>query len=57
MKRAGAVFLGFVAVSVAAGALWVANRSVTPRDASWQDVEAQAASGGYGLSWVGMSPE
>lgn len=36
-------------VIVAGSALWLTSRVVTPREASWDDVLAQAERGGYGV--------
>ena len=39
--------LAFVAIAITAGALWFTNRSVTPKEASWADIQAEAKQGGY----------
>ena len=39
--------LAFVAIAITAGALWLTNRSVTPKEASWADIQAEAKQGGY----------
>lgn len=39
--------LTFVAIAITAGALWFTNRSVTPQEATWEDVTAEAQQGGY----------
>ena len=39
--------LAFAAIAVTIGALWFTNRSVTPKEATWEDVHAQAKLGGY----------
>ncbi len=36
-----------LAVAVSLGALWLTNSSVTPKEASWDDVLQEAVSGGY----------
>ncbi|MCK7513366.1 MAG: hypothetical protein MZV70_61260 [Desulfobacterales bacterium] len=36
-----------VAVAAALGALWLTNGAVTPKEATWDDVLAEAKSGGY----------
>ena len=41
--------LALIAIAVTIGALWFANRSVTPKEASWDDVVAEAETGGYKL--------
>ena len=38
-----------VAVIVVAAALWLTNQVVTPKEATWDDVNAEAKSGGYRL--------
>jgi len=39
--------LAFMAIAITAGALWSSNRSVTPKEATWEDVQAEAKQGGY----------
>ena len=39
--------LAFVAIAITAGALWFTNGSVTPKEATWEDVQAEAKLGGY----------
>ena len=34
-------------LAVIAGALYVTNKSVTPKKATWKDIQAEAKSGGY----------
>ncbi len=41
--------LTFVAVGVAIAALWWTNQAVTPKEATWDEVRAEAKSGGYHL--------
>ncbi len=41
--------LTLVAVSVAIAALWWTNQAVTPTEATWADVQAEAQRGGYRL--------
>ena len=36
-----------VALTITAGYLWHANRDVTPKTATWEDVLAEARQGGY----------
>lgn len=36
-----------VAVAITIGALWLTNRAVTPKEASWEDVRIEAGRGGY----------
>ena len=38
-----------MAVVITAGALWYSDRTVTPGDATWEDVVAEARAGGYRL--------
>jgi len=40
-------FFVFMAIAVTAGALWFTNRSVTPKEATWEDVQSEAKHGGY----------
>ncbi len=47
MQNRPATFLAFVAVLLTVGALWFTNRAVTPRQATWDDVLAEAKEGGY----------
>ena len=39
--------LALVAIAITAGALWFTNRSVTPKEATWEDIQAEAKQGGY----------
>ncbi len=42
--------LGIIILMIASGAaLWLTSRAVTPQEASWDDVLAQAQRGGYGV--------
>lgn len=41
--------LAVLAVVVTAGALWFTDRAVTPKEATWEDVVAEAQAGGYRL--------
>ncbi len=41
--------LAVLAVVVTVGALWFTNRAVTPKEATWEDVQAEAKAGGYRL--------
>jgi 3-mercaptopyruvate sulfurtransferase SseA len=47
MHNRKTALLAFVAVLLTVGALWVTNRAVTPKQATWDDVLAEASSGGY----------
>jgi hypothetical protein len=42
-----AVIMTLAAVAAALGALWLTNGAVAPREATWEDVLAEAKSGGY----------
>ena len=41
--------LALVAVGLTIGYIWYGNRSVTPKKATWDNVRAEAAQGGYRL--------
>jgi hypothetical protein len=41
--------LALLAVCLTIGYIWYGNRSVTPPKATWDDVQAEAAQGGYQL--------
>jgi predicted sulfurtransferase len=43
------IIIIIVAVAAAMSALWLTQRSVTPKKATWDDVLAEARSGGYRL--------
>jgi hypothetical protein len=47
-KRRGMLLAGF-AVLITIAALWWINRTVTPRDVTWNDVVGEATKGGYQL--------
>lgn len=49
MKNSKAALLALLAVFVTLGALWLTNGAVTPREATWEDVVAEAENGGYRL--------
>jgi len=49
-KRTLAAVLAVVATALA---LWFTNRAVTPREATWEDVAAEAKAGGYQLITTG----
>ena len=49
MKRTKTTILAIVAVIITAGALWYTNQTVTPKDATWEDVTTEAQAGGYRL--------
>ena len=39
--------LAFLAIAITVGALWFTNRSVTPKEATYEDVQNKAKQGGY----------
>jgi hypothetical protein len=39
--------IALAAVMITVGALWFTNRAVTPREATWDDIMAEAERGGY----------
>jgi 3-mercaptopyruvate sulfurtransferase SseA len=41
--------LAFMAIVITVGAIWFTNGIVTPKDATWEDVQNEAESGGYRL--------
>ncbi|MGD8522059.1 MAG: rhodanese-like domain-containing protein [Desulfobacterales bacterium] len=45
----GKILLSLVAIVITTGALWFTNQSVTSKEATWDDVVAEAARGGYQL--------
>lgn len=47
MKVIRSILLGMVAVAVTMGTLWYTNRPVAPKEATWEDVLAEAENGGY----------
>jgi len=47
MQNKKTIPIALVAMMLTVGALWFTNRSLTPRVASWDDVLAEARSGGY----------
>jgi 3-mercaptopyruvate sulfurtransferase SseA len=47
MQNKKTTFIAFVAVLLTVGALWLTNRAVTPKQATWEDVLAEARIGGY----------
>lgn len=53
MKNIRITFLAFLAVAITIGALWWTNGEVTPREATWDDVTAEAEKGGYRLISTG----
>lgn len=49
MKDTKTTLLALIAIAATVGALWFINRPVTPVEATWEDVVAEAATGGYKL--------
>lgn len=49
MKQVKTLLLAILAIAITMGALWYANRTITPRKASWNDVVTEADQGGYRL--------
>jgi hypothetical protein len=49
MNSVRKALLALVAIAITAGVLWSNNRSVTPQEATWADVQAEAQLGGYHL--------
>jgi len=41
------IIMTLIAVTAALGALWFTNENVTPKEATWDDVLAEAKIGGY----------
>ncbi|MCP4682833.1 MAG: rhodanese-like domain-containing protein [Desulfobacterales bacterium] len=49
MKNTKMTILALITIAATVGALCFTNRSVTPKEASWEDVVAEAEMGGYKL--------
>jgi predicted sulfurtransferase len=47
MQNKKTTFIGIMAVLLTVGVLWFTNRAVTPKEATWDDVLAEAKAGGY----------
>ncbi|MFH1241554.1 MAG: rhodanese-like domain-containing protein [Pseudomonadota bacterium] len=47
MKGVRKAILAFLVILFTTGALYVTNRSVTPKEATWEDILAEARQGGY----------
>jgi hypothetical protein len=47
MQNKRATFIALAAVFLTVGALWITNRAVTPKQATWDDVLAEGRNGGY----------
>lgn len=42
-------FTALIVICLTISALWLTNRAVIPKEASWEDVVAEAKAGGYNL--------
>ena len=49
MKDKKRTILALIAIAATVGTLWLTNRSATPKEATWEDVVAEAKTGGYKL--------
>jgi 3-mercaptopyruvate sulfurtransferase SseA len=47
MQNSKATLAALVAVMITVGTLWFTNHAVTPKEATWEDVQTEAKSGGY----------
>jgi len=47
MQNKKVTLIALVAVLLTVGALWFTNRAVTPKEATWDDVLAEAKAGSY----------
>jgi hypothetical protein len=47
MKGKRAILLPLIAVIVTAGSIWVTNRVSVSKEVTWEDILAEAKSGGY----------
>lgn len=47
MKNSKSILLAIAAMVIVIAALWFTNRAVTPKEATWEDVLAEAKHGGY----------
>ena len=47
MKNSKSILLAITAMAIVMAALWFTNRAVTPKEATWEDVLAEAKRGGY----------
>ena len=47
MQNKRTTFIALVTVLLTVGALWITNRAVTPKQATWDDVLAEARNGNY----------
>jgi hypothetical protein len=49
MPKKGTALLALAAMALTLGLLWYLHRPVPPQEATWEDVQAEAARGGYRL--------
>lgn len=49
MRNKTSAVVAAAAIILTIGALWFTNRAVAPRQATWEDVVAEATAGGYRL--------
>ena len=49
MQRKGTTFLALAAMALTLGVLWYLHRPIIVKEATWEDVKAEAQSGGYRL--------
>lgn len=47
MQNRKSILVALVAMMVTIGAIWFTNQTAVPREATWDDVVAEAKSGGY----------
>jgi hypothetical protein len=47
LKNLKSILLAITAMAIVMAALWFTNRAVTPKEATWEDVLAEAKHGGY----------
>jgi hypothetical protein len=53
MKSSRSIIMAMAAVAIVTGMLWFTNRAVTPKEATWEDVLAEAKQGGYQIIKTG----
>jgi hypothetical protein len=49
MQRQGTTILALVAAALTLGVLWYLHRPISVKEATWEDVKAEARDGGYRL--------
>jgi hypothetical protein len=49
MRGKSKALFALVAIAITAGALWFTNKSITPKEATWDDIVAEAERGDYQL--------